>query len=152
MDTDRDVRIKLEALECRHYTGTHREVCKAGVTYRDLVGGPDLGWALKIPCHGVIFDHAKDVQRVPCEHKSTWTPEEAAANVDAMDAAMERHMSAHRVAHDDAKANGLKRGHGGLGTVKCPVCDDGTIRYSVASYNGHMHAACDTDGCVRWME
>ncbi len=36
------------------------------------------------------------------------------------------------------------------GSVTCPKCA-GTLRYSVA-YNGHVHASCSTDGCLRWME
>jgi ribosomal protein S27E len=55
-------------------------------------------------------------------------------------------------AKDDAKAHGLGRGHGGTGSVKCPSCENGTIRYSVAGVNGHMHACRTTKGCVAWME
>lgn len=47
-----------------------------------------------------------------------------------------------RAAHDDAKAKGLKKGNGGLGTCPCPC--GGTIEYSVASYNGHMWLRCDS--------
>ena len=151
--SDRELRIKQETLECRHWTGTGRnDVCGAGVNYRQLASGPDLGWALRLPCSGVVFDHAKDVVKAMCEKRVCWTQEEAEANVDRADAAIERAFRAHRVAHDDAKARGLKRGHGGAGSVKCPACEDGMIRYTVSSYNGHMHAGCSTDGCVRWME
>lgn len=42
---------------------------------------------------------------------------------------------------------------GASGTINCPVCGgDATLRFSRAGYNGHIHAACKTDGCVRWME
>jgi hypothetical protein len=40
----------------------------------------------------------------------------------------------------------------GSGTLLCPVCGVGTLSYSRAAYNGHVHANCETDGCVRWME
>jgi hypothetical protein len=40
----------------------------------------------------------------------------------------------------------------GAGTMPCPVCKTGTLRYSRSSYNGHVHAACTTESCVRWME
>lgn len=39
----------------------------------------------------------------------------------------------------------------GAGKMKCPLCA-GELRYSRAGYNGHIHAACSTEGCVRWME
>ena len=40
----------------------------------------------------------------------------------------------------------------GAGEMKCPVCNTGKLRYSRAGYNGHVHAACTTENCVRWME
>ena len=39
------------------------------------------------------------------------------------------------------------------GVILCPVCKiDGALHFSRSSYNGHIHAACDTADCVRWME
>ena len=40
----------------------------------------------------------------------------------------------------------------GAGEIVCPVCESGALRYSRASYNCHVHAACSHEGCVRWME
>jgi len=35
----------------------------------------------------------------------------------------------------------------------CPICkNDGTLHFKRSGYNGHIHAMCATDGCVRWME
>ena len=45
--------------------------------------------------------------------------------------------------------NGAK---GGAGTIDCPACKTGTVRYSRAECNGHVHARCSTEGCVSWME
>lgn len=42
--------------------------------------------------------------------------------------------------------------YAGQGTMNCPVCGTGKLRYSRASYNGHVHAQCTTEGCVAWME
>lgn len=47
-----------------------------------------------------------------------------------------------------ADAGGKK---GVTGTVTCPVCG-GTLRYSIAAGNGHVAAACRTEGCQRWMQ
>jgi hypothetical protein len=42
---------------------------------------------------------------------------------------------------------------GGSGVIDCPACEGKqSLRFSRAGYNGHVHAACATDGCVRWME
>ena len=40
----------------------------------------------------------------------------------------------------------------GAGSMDCPVCKTGKLRYSRAGYNGHVHAGGTTEGCVRWME
>ena len=64
---------------------------------------------------------------------------------------MEQHMQAFRKVHDDAKRKGFKKNHGGMSECRCPVCE-GTLRYAVADYNGHIHAKCETNGCVQWME
>ena len=41
---------------------------------------------------------------------------------------------------------------GVAGKIICPVCGTGELRYSIAKCNGHIHAACTTEDCVRWME
>lgn len=40
----------------------------------------------------------------------------------------------------------------GSGTIPCPVCNSGSLMYSRATYNGHVHARCTTKDCVAWME
>jgi len=37
-------------------------------------------------------------------------------------------------------------------TIECPICKEGTIHYSIASVNGHIHAKCTTGDCISWME
>ena len=39
-----------------------------------------------------------------------------------------------------------------VGVIACPICKIGKLQYSCASYNGHIHARCSTDTCVRWAE
>ena len=144
---DRELSIKRNEHTCKHFNGIHRDICMAGVSYRALVGGSDLGWATRIPC--IVSSLTKEP--VPCDKREYPTLEEAAAQVDATEASFELHRRAHRKAHDDAKAKGYRQGHGGNSQCVCPICN-GTLRYSVASYNGHMYAKCETDGCVSWME
>lgn len=43
-------------------------------------------------------------------------------------------------------------GWSGRGQMQCPVCKIGVLGYSKSSYNGHVHARCNSDSCVRWME
>lgn len=40
----------------------------------------------------------------------------------------------------------------GAGVMDCPICRTGKLSYSRSSYNGHVHASCNSSGCVRWME
>lgn len=61
-------------------------------------------------------------------------------------------LEAITVLKQHAKDAGLVRGNGGTGVLACPICKTGTIRYSVATSNGHMWAACNTLACVRFME
>jgi hypothetical protein len=42
--------------------------------------------------------------------------------------------------------------YSGAGEMSCPVCNKGTLRYSRAAYNGHVHAHCTSGNCVSWME
>ena len=37
------------------------------------------------------------------------------------------------------------------GTVECPKCGK-RIAFRVSSYNGHVHARCETLDCIAWME
>ncbi len=37
------------------------------------------------------------------------------------------------------------------GKIPCPICQTGTLKYTVAS-NGHVHAFCSTEDCMAWME
>ena len=87
-----------------------------------------------------------------CDKRSTWTQAEAEQLIADGEAAMERHMRAFRAAHDDAKAKKFGKGQGGADSLPCPVCTTGRLYYRVAGYNGHMHAKCETEGCVSWME
>lgn len=61
-------------------------------------------------------------------------------------------MSALTAAKADAKAKGFGSGSAGQSSIPCPACKTGTLRYRVASVNGHMWAACTTPDCARWME
>ena len=38
------------------------------------------------------------------------------------------------------------------GSLICPICSTGELRYSMAPGNNHIHARCSTADCVAWME
>ena len=37
------------------------------------------------------------------------------------------------------------------GVMECPLCK-GKLHYSTASSNGHFHASCETEGCIKASE
>ena len=41
--------------------------------------------------------------------------------------------------------------NGGAGLINCPVCQ-GKFHYTISSYNNHMYAKCETEGCLTIME
>lgn len=151
-----DIRAQLIASErgqCRHFNGTQRETCRAGVEYRALVGGPDLGWGLRLPCGlRLRISNSQVDEPVTCDQFSAYTEEELANRADSHVKRMDDFSKAVKVAREDAKAHGLQRGHGGAGSVPCPVCAGGTLHYTVASVNGHMWGKCSTKDCMSWME
>ena len=141
----REQHVKHEMGQCVHFNGIQHDKCRAGVAYRELFGN-EPGWAKHLCCLG------DKESPTTCGSAHFPTREEAEKEVDEFEARMDRFSKALRAAKDDAKAHGLKKGSGGYGNVKCPNCEDGQIKYSVASYNGHMHAACSTPHCASWME
>lgn len=130
---------------CAHFNGVQHDVCRAGVPY-SLVREPKTDTT---PFRFACFQD--EANGLVCDASHFPSREEAEAQKKADDVMLERHSRAHRAAHDDAKAKGFGKGRGGRSFLMCPLCE-GVLRYSVAGYNGHMHAGCETKGCVSWME
>lgn len=143
-----ELQIKKEMQDCIHFNGIQRDQCKAGVNIRALVGGCDLGWAVRIPCLGM--DVANCI--VTCDKRTFPTREEAMHSILEEEARFDKTLKVVKSAHQHAKDAGLGRGNGGRGEMSCPAECGGTLRYSVAGVNGHIHASCSTKGCVAWME
>jgi hypothetical protein len=123
---------------CRHFTGIQNDSCKKGVLYREV--RDESVKPFRFPC---TTPGAEDL----CEHRSPWT----AAEVEEQGREMRERM----FAVEEARAAILVATDGATGVagkVGCPVCRTGKLSYSVARVNGHIHAQCSTDGCVRWME
>lgn len=137
--------IRDEMNGCIHFKGIQHDLCGAGVNMRELVGGDDFGWAMRIPC--LLIDSFTCT--VTCAFRELPTREQAEATVAKHNLQFERTMKAVEAAHTHAKEKGLGQGRGGYGSLLCPLGCGGMLRYTVASVNGHMYAEC---GCVSWME
>ena len=130
-------------LQCKHFTGVQHDVCGVGVPYASV--RPKTGGGL--PCF-----RGFDMAGGECPRVEWPSRDEAEKEAVEEGAAFARTMLACSAAHEDAKAKKFGKGHGGADSLPCPVCTTGRLYYRVAGYNGHMHAKCETEGCVSWME
>lgn len=128
---------------CTHFNGMSNKTCKVGVVYDSVADESKKGFA-RFPCW-------KEGESVPCEKRRFLTPIEVEAEVAEHDRHWEQLKLAMGATHRGAKARGYGKGCGGRGAVECPCCG-GTLSYSVAGYNGHLHGHCSTKGCASWME
>lgn len=127
----------MRRLRCVHFTGIQNDACDVGVKY-DSVRNDDLpAFKGRFPCMSEVGS---------CSLRRFPTAEETAAE-EAMWAKVLADTNTARKAIV-AVTEGKRRV---AGKTACPVCDGGTLAYSVAG-NGHIHAACSTESCVRWME
>lgn len=132
--------------QCRHFNGTCNSACDAGIAYASVrIEGAALRESH--PCHDSL---PSPHQRCASCVKPTLA--EARSEVDAEEIEHKATFAAIRKVHERAAAIGLRKSHGGSDTMPCPKCGTGTLRYSVASMNGHMHGCCETTRCLSWME
>lgn len=119
---------------CRHFTGMYqKETCAAGVRYDD-VRAPG-----QIPC--------LDCAVTSCPSQSLYSEDELAEQErQALESF--RRIGVTR----DAIVKATEGKQGVAGQIPCPICEHGTVAYRVSGYNGHIHAACTTESCVRWIE
>lgn len=131
------------ALKCSHFNGVQNNHCEAGVEYSTLTADGEHC----LPCLGRTLGGTKPLAECPKFQKQT--PEEIEARKKEIQEAMARMVATFPwIASVKAR---YPRGKGGSGKDACPICR-GTIHYSVAAYNGHMHAQCETKGCVNFIE
>jgi hypothetical protein len=145
-ETLRDKLIREEQIDCRYFTGIQNKCCEAGVNYDQLT--EDGKYVLPCKKNFVAINRDPAI----CGSFKTRTLEEATVYADERLERGNRTLAAVAAAHEHADKQGFKKGKGGTGSMPCPTGCGGTLRYSVAGINGHMHAGCTTNNCVRWME
>lgn len=132
---------------CKYYNGTVNETCKAGVKYADV----QLGFGTpqrSLPCF-------KDENPLgaTCEKCEFRTPEEVAEMERVQAERFNNTMNARKAIVEHLGGHWKKGTPGASGAIDCPVCGKpGALHFSRAGYNGHIHARCQTAGCVSWME
>lgn len=160
---------------CIHYNGCgfgfggKRHTCKAGVDYHEAFDGSKPGIFLRLPCirfnerpargpgtyikagEAVVhtpFDR-RGHEMVPCSLYVDPTPEQVQAERAEADAHLAKTVAAIKVAGQWRVRP--KPAQDRAEVVECPICK-GRLHLSQSAYNGHVHGACETEGCVRWME
>ena len=127
---------------CRHFNGIHRP-CSAGLEYPATVIGTCIRSA---PKPGALPPRI-------CPQIAPFTAEELAAEERdrECDRGHEQHVKKLNVACA-AITKDAKGRRGISGKLPCPVCTTGTLHYSIAGCNGHVHAKCTTPDCIAFMQ
>ena len=129
---------------CRHRTPFTDafKTCRVDVDFHQFMGGQDTGPQSTMPCLG-----ESEAAKARCDKYSGWTVEEIATREEDMRGRFARLGIIRRAIVEANKATGE---HGG--TLDCPACKTGTVSWSMARSNGHIHARCSTPDCAAWME
>jgi len=124
---------------CKHFNGIQNEKCAMEINMRELTGGDSLGWAKRMPCF--------EKNGTKCDLYSEPTKEE----LEADEASTEKIIQEVMLVMPLVSKWKDKHKSGGAGEDICPVCK-GKLNYSISSYNGHCHAKCETDNCIKLMQ
>lgn len=131
---------------CIHYRAmSEHSHCEKNVAYVNFQGMP-FG---ERPC----FKEKDESPRPGCEFVEFSSPEEVKAAEERIAERFKNVIKARAAIIDDFGGPWKAGTPGKAGTIDCPVCGKlKSLSYSVAGYNGHVHATCQTENCVRWME
>lgn len=134
-----------QTIFCNHYRAmSEHKTCSAGVEYETFKG---LSFeARPCFCRNGVCPPGCDLAQFP-------TAEEIAAE----DAELAKRWELIGKASDAIVTHmggPWKRGVADAsGAIDCPACGTAkALRFSRSGYNGHIHASCTTEGCVRWLE
>ena len=135
---------------CIHFNGPlANDTCGAGVNYRTIVGGHDLGWVRRTPC---MRNHEVNT----CTKFKEPTAEEIKDSEEAFERSFARMQKAIAIIRDQTKAQPEfdpamdSKKQGSSGVIDCPVCGN-SLNYVVSGGNHHIHGKCETAGCLAWM-
>jgi len=136
-------------IHCKHWDyhaiSFKEKKCKAGINpVLSYCDNNLFGWIKRTPClktnEGALH----------CPQAIFPTREE----VDAQNAALEARMDDFLKWMPTARGKILevaRETNSSAGTIECPKCGK-TMRWSRARSNGHVHAHCEAEECLSWME
>lgn len=123
---------------CKHFTGIMYRKCDEGIAYKDV---------RRTDCQPYRFACLPDGADIHCASREYPTAQEVDVKEEAIALRLRNILTARKAI--DKHTSGRR---GVQGKMTCPVCGTGTLSYSVAGYNGHIHAQCSTPECVAWLE
>ena len=154
---------------CIHFNGGLNNCCNAGVNYAKAFNDAAPGMMMRLPCiqfrevphsgRGTYirageastfepFDRRGHVE-IPCQRRVMPTADQVQADRKAADQCNDNAFAAMRVSLEWRVSPAPTEDRHGV--LPCPVCE-GALHVHQSSVNGHVHGACATEGCVRWME
>lgn len=140
----REQLVQSQMGQCRHFNGFFaNKTCLAGVAYKPQTG------LVAMPC---IIMSAKGRQIHTCDLISIPTREEAEKLADVGERNLKAHSMALEALSQEVKKQKFGKGRPGAGTITCPACGDGTLRYSIEGTRGHIRAVCSTAKCVKMIQ
>jgi len=145
----KEQRRERHIVTCKHFNGLQNTCCKAGVNY-ETVKTPKKAGGLNLPCIPYTPFVEEGVEpSLLCQKYERHTIEEIEDEERMWKESAERTGKAIKAIIDHAGK--YVKGQGKQGVIECPTCK-GKLHYSRAGYNGHIHASCETVGCVRFMQ
>lgn len=143
---DREATIEFEMNYCQHYKNGKGAgmICTAGMDLKAVQIVPDVKGIKWGPCIG---GHNLPDPKAHCPHWIRRTREMGEKRADAT----ERALKILTVVGPFISKWRKKKPIGKQEVVECPACK-GKLHLSQSSYNGHIRARCETDGCVNFIE
>lgn len=126
--------------ECKHFSGPiHNKACKAGVLYREMVGGEEFGWMARMPC--MPDSPLRKEPMAICDKYEIKAPAEIMAEEIAQRTRTGKLLEALTLIRGTKQSSG---------TIECPTCEK-RLHFTVAKINDHIWGRCETEGCMSWM-
>ncbi len=136
---------------CVHYTGigNNPPICDQGVVYAGFKTDEGTGFSGQFKNYPCFTENSS---LDTCQKRQFPTKEQLGGHDILIKKMILNMVTARDGIVKKIKNDGMWK-RAAAGVIACPVCEEGTLKYTYAgSYNGHIHASCTTDECVNWME
>jgi len=139
------------ASRCKFFTGVQNGKCEKGITYESVRQEASDGRGYRFPCVRIQQTWTEFRDCKTCSLRELPTPEEVAKEEAEFTKHADEMMAVYVAIREHHKSVPKGNESNVVYTMTCPVCSK-ALRYRVSGYNGHIHAKCETDGCVQFME